>query len=278
MCFAIGAPHDADNEILDDALLDGPLTDASLDGPAYIPWGTPVELTSLETSGTGETDPSVAANKLTAVLSADTAVNDGDIYIATRTALTNTFSFVALTAVNASGFDDTSPELSADGKTLYLVSNRGGSREVYISTFSTVWSTPTVVPFLSTGGTVGDLAVSADGLTAAVVREGTPNRIYLHKRQSTSAAFDTGALHTELNVTGDIAAPTITNNGAIIYLHAGSPRDIYRATLKSDGTYTVPMPVTELNMSAIREAAPFVTEADDYMIFDRSGDIYETTR
>jgi hypothetical protein len=36
--------------------------------------------------------------------------------------------------------------------------------------------------------------------------------------------------------------------------------------------------VTEINVLNVRDAAPFVIQTDDYMIFDRSGDIYETTR
>ena len=272
-CYAVGAPYDADESIVDQAPID-----ASLDAPGYVPWGTPVQRTSLETPGTGETDPSVTADRLTVVLVANTSASDADIYLGTRSAPTDTFSVSALTAVNATGFDDTSPEISADGKTLYFVSNRSGSLEVYISTFTTVWSTPAIAPGLSSAGADGDVAISPDGLTAAVVREATTNRIYIHKRATTLATFDTGALHTELNVTDDIAAPTITNGGAIIYLHAGNPRDIYRATLKGNGTYTMSMPVSELNNSATREAAPFVSQADDYMIFERSSNIYETTR
>jgi hypothetical protein len=276
-CYPVGAPYDADEQVIDEALIDAQV-DAPLDGPGYIPWGTPVLLTTLETPGNGEGDPSVTADKLTAVLTAATAVNDSDIYIATRTAVTDTFTFSLLTAVNAATFNDDSPEISADGHTLYFTSNRSGADEIYISTFTTVWSTPVIATDLSSASPDGDVAISPDGLTAAVVRDGATNRIYIHTRASTAAAFGTGTIHTELNVTTDIAAPTITNGGAIMYFHAGASRDIYRATLKGNGLYTMPQLVSELSMAGIRDAAPFVSQTDDYMIFERSGDIYETTR
>jgi hypothetical protein len=278
-CYPVGAPYDAEEVLVDDALVDSvPMVDAPPDGPPYIPWGTPTLLTSLETPGSGETDPSVTPDRLTAVLSADTAVNDSDIYIATRAALTDTFTFTLLTAVNAATFNDDSPEISADGKTLYFSSNRSGADEIYISTFTTVWSTPVIATDLSSTGSDGDLAISPDGLTAAVVRTGGTNRIYIYKRASTTVAFGSPTLHAELSVTTDIAAPTITNGGDIIYFHAGASRDIYRSTLKGNGSYTMPAAVTELNMAGIRDAAPFVSQTDDYMIFERSSDIYETTR
>ncbi len=278
-CFAQGAPHDAEQAFdeavtPEDADLDGPGLDAS----AYVPWGTPTELTSLETTGGNETDPSLTSDRMTAVLTATTAPGDRDIWIATRTALTDTFTPMLLTDVSATDVDDDAPEISADGKTLYFVSNRGGSAEIYISVYTTAWSTPIIATDLSSAGGVDDLAISPDGLTAAVVRSGSQHHVYISTRATTADPYGNATLHAELEVTTDIAAPTITNGGAIIYLHAGSSRDIYRAQLKGDGTYTTPAPVTELNTMAARDAAPFVVQTDDYLVYEKSGDIFETSR
>jgi Tol biopolymer transport system component len=268
VCVLVGTPYDSAVDVVD----------VAIDGPPYIPWGTPLELTTLETTGANETDPSVSADKLKAVLSADTAGDDADIWIATRSAVGNTFSGLApIAPVNATAARERSPELSADGMTLFFTSNRSGTYQVYVSTFTTVWSAPTLRTDLSVGIT-SDVAISPDGLTAAVRREGTPDRIYIHTRAATADMFGLGTLHSELNVTTDIAAPSITNNADVIYLHAGVSRDIYRATKTTSGTYTVPVPVSELNMVDIRDAAPFVVQTDDYLIFERGGNMYETTR
>ncbi len=282
-CFVVGAPSDS-NPFDDSEMFDAPgdtsqiVADAPIDGPPYIPWGTPTLLTTLETPGAGEDDPSVTTNKLTVVFTADTAVNDSDIYIATRSAVTDTFSFSLLTAVNAVGFNEVSPEISGDGNTLYFTSNRSGNEEIYKSTFTTSWSAPVIATDLSSTSSDGDVAISPDGLTAVVVRNGTPNRMYVYTRASTAVTFSAPAIHTELNVTDDIAAPSITNGAAIIYLHAGAIRDLYRATRNTNGTFTTPVPVSELNTVNVRDAAPFVLETDDYLIFSRAGNIYETVR
>ena len=86
------------------------------------------------------------------------------------------------------------------------------------------------------------------GEPAATIREGAPNQLYIYTRASTTVDFSQPARHAELEVTADIASPTITNGGAVIYFHAGSPRDLYRATLQTNGTYTMPMPVTPAGM------------------------------
>lgn len=278
-CFAQNAPHDADEQVIDEAVVEDAELDApGIDASTYVPWTTPVELTSLETAGNGESDPSLTSDRLTAVLESETVNDDSDIYIATRTALTDTFTTGLLTEVNSTGFDDASPEISADGKTLYFVSDRSGSGQVYISVYTTAWSMPVVANDLSSTSSEGDLAISPDGLTAAVVRENSQHHIYVYTRATTSDTFSNPTLHAELEITTDIAAPTITNGGDIIYLHAGASRDIYRAQLKGNGTYTTPAPVTELNTMAARDAAPFVVQTDDYLVYEKAGDIFETSR
>lgn len=282
-CVTIGTPRQ--DALLDDAPLDdGPVdtaqitTDAPIDAPPYIPWGTPVLLTTLETPGVGETDPSVTSDKLTVVFAADTAANDADIYIATRTAVTDTFTYSLLAALNVAGVDDDSPEISGDGKTIYFHSARGGIQDIYVSTFSTVWSTPTIVAQLSTAGTDGDVAISPDGLMSIVVDVSNSHQLLFRSRANTGATFGTASQHTELHITTDVAAPSLTNNGDTVYFHAGAVRQLYVAHKQANGTYTTPAPISELNVAATRCAAPFVLQTDNYMIFEKAGDLYETTR
>jgi hypothetical protein len=73
-------------------------------------------------------------------------------------------------------------------------------------------------------------------------------------------------------------APTITNGAQIVYFHAGTEREIYTSHRLPNGIFDVPTAVTELDATGLRDAAPFVLQTDDYMIFERDYDIFETTR
>ncbi|HUS27439.1 MAG TPA: hypothetical protein VMZ53_02990 [Kofleriaceae bacterium] len=279
-CFFTSTPADAN--LFGDAIeLDSSMitVDAPPDGPPYIAWGTPVELTTLELAEDAEDDPSVTTNKLTIVLSAKivAAPNDRDLYIGTRSAMTDSFVVTPLTVLNATPSGETSGEISADGSTLYFVSDRvtAGDGDVYVSTQTGgVWAAPTLVPQLSVGN-VNDIAISPDGLTAVIVH----GAFYVHTRASTTAAWSAGVAHSELTTgLASATAPTITNGAQTIYFHAGATRDVYTSHRNANGTFPTATPVAELNTTASRDAAPFVSQTDNYMIFERDYDIFETTR
>jgi hypothetical protein len=270
-CFFTTTPADADRGI-DSNLLPPPDSATS-----YVPWGTPVEITSLEINGaTDETDPTISANHLVVALSAVVSSGDADIFIGTRADVTEPFTVMNLSTINSAS-DEECPELSPDGKMLYFTSNRAGQYDVYVAIESGgVWSPPALIPSLSTHDD-SNLAVSPDGLTAVVLDESATHKFYLHTRNTTLSPWGTGTRIPELEITDDIASPTITNGAATIYFHAKPSRDIYVAHRNPNGSFTTPTPVSELN-TASRDACPFVLQADDYMIFERAGDIFESTR
>lgn len=274
-CLPPGTMTQDDAAVQDDAdvMIDGSMVtiDGPVDAAVYVPWGTPVAVPSLNAvSGSGEGDPTFTSNKLTAMV---TSNSPDDIFECTRPAIGQAFTCFVL-AINSVN-EDQSPELSPDGSTLYFTSNRSGSYDIYMSTKTGgVWSTPTTASGLTSASSDGDVAISPDGLTAVVERS---NHFVFYTRASTAVPFANPVMHTELEITTDIAAPTITNNGNVIYFHIGSTRDIVMATRKGNGTYNTPVPVTELNTSG-RDAAPFVSADDKYMLFERGGDIYETSR
>jgi Tol biopolymer transport system component len=242
-----------------------------------VPWGTPVEITSLEiSSANNETDPTISANHLVVAISAEVSSGDTDIFIGTRADVTDGFTVANASSINSSS-DEECPELSADGKTLYFTSNRSGQYDVYAAFESGgVWSPPAILPSLSTHDD-SNLAVSPDGLTAVVLDESAANKFYLHTRNTTLSPWGMGTRIPEFEITDDIASPAITNGAATIYFHANPSRDIYVAHRNPGGSFSTPVPVAELNTSG-RDACPFVLQADDYMIFERDGDIFESTR
>ena len=268
-CVLPGTPGDAPP--LDDASA-GTMDAAADASTALGPWGTPIDLDFTVGS---ETDPSMTQDRLTLVFMSEA---DEELYIAKRPTPTGTFTVTKLFTLNSSAMEK-SPEISADGLTIYFVSERimAGDYDIYRSAFTTFWSPPIRVPELS-GGDTSDIAISPDGLTAIICDLNATDRFRIHTRASTSVPFGAGMVHPELSGPTNIAGPTITNGGAVVYLHAGNTRDIYVAYRTMDGTYTTPVEVPELNSSGGRNAAPFVLQDNRHMVFERDGDIYEVSR
>jgi hypothetical protein len=261
-----GPPADADPG--------GP--DAAVDAPIDAPpsWSAPVLIPGVNSTAV-DTDPSLTADRLTIVFASTRAGGLGmdDIYLGTRATTGDPFTVAAITAINSAS-RELSPEISADGNTLYFTSNRSGNHDVYVTMRSGgVWSAPQVVTALSTTSGEGDVAVSPDGLTALVERT---SGIYIATRASTGAAFGTPVVVSILDVTGDVAAPTLTNDASAVYLHGGATRDLYVA-YRQGATFTTPVPITELN-TAGRDAAPFITADGMRLLFERAGELYESTR
>ena len=246
--------------------------DAPADGPAG--WSAPVLIASVS-STSNETDPSMTADRLTIVFASNRpgGLGSDDLYLGTRASTADPFTVTALTALSSSA-RERSPEISPDGNTLYFGSSRGSSSDVYVSVRSNgAWSAPQLVAALNTSSSEGDLAVSPDGLTAIVERS---NHLFLATRASTAVAFDPPVAVPTLEVTSDVAGPSLTNGAATVYLHAGATRDLYVAYRQGAG-FTVPVPITELNTSG-RDAAPFVSPDNRHLVFERDGDLYETSR
>lgn len=263
-----GPPTDADP-----GGLDAPGTlDAPIDAPRA--WSTPVLIPGVN-SASGETDPSMTADRLTIVFASTRAGGLGmeDLYLGTRATTASAFTVTALSALS-SATRDRSPEISADGTTIYFASDRSGNDDIYVTTLSGgVWAAPQLVTALNSTAAEGDVAISPDGLTALVER---PSGIYLATRAQVGAAFGTPTLVPVLDVTGDVAAPTLTNGAATVYLHGGGTRDLYVA-YRQGATFMTPVPVTELN-TASRDAAPFISADGARLLFERAGELYESTR
>jgi hypothetical protein len=268
-CRADGDPT-LDAEVGSDAAIDAP--DAATD-PLGM-WSAPVLIPGVN-SNANETDPSITADRLTIAFASNRpgGLGSDDIYLGTRASTAAPFTVAAITAIN-SPMRDRSPEISPDGNTIYFTSNRGGDYDVYASVRSGgVWSAPQPVAVLSSAANEGDVAISPDGLTALVERS---EDLYLATRPSLGAAFAPPVLVPVLDVTGDVASPSLTDDAASVYLHGGGTRDLYVA-YRQGNTFTVPVRIPELT-TGDRDAAPFISPDGKHLVFERDGDLYETSR
>lgn len=247
-------------------------SDAPIDAPM---WAAGTRVPGVNSTST-EDDPSCTADCLTIVFQSNRDGTD-DLFLGTRPSTTASFVVVPLDALNSATANEDSPEISADGNTIYFISDRlvAGSGDVYVSrNTKAVWSAPVVVPELSTAGNEGDVAISPDELTAMVSRAG---KLSIATRTSTTAPFGPLVAVPSLTLpSGDVAAPSITSNADAVYVHAGTIRDLYYAR-RTGNTFTLLTPIGELN-TAGRDSAPFVSADEHHLMYAHANDIYETTR
>lgn len=253
--------------MLDDAALDAPADappDSAVD--AIASWSTPVAIPGINTAA-AEQDPSMTADRLTIVFE-----RDNNLFMGRRANVNESFVVTELTTLNTSGAES-SPEISADGNTLWLTSDRlvAGDEDVYVSTrVLGFFTTPTRVDELSLAGAdEDDIGISPDGLTAIVSRNGLhrATRAKVNDAWSTPVTID--------NLAGDPNAPSITSAGDVYY-HAGTTRDLF--VIRRLGTaFGAAMPLDDFNTSG-REASPFIWADETRLLFERDGDLYESLK
>lgn len=234
-------------------------------------WSPPEEVAGVNTSS-NESDPSFSPDRLTIVFTSD-RLGDDDIYLGTRMATTLPFTVTRLDLVSVTGLDDLSPEISADGQTLYFTSARLGNSDVFRSTrVNSGWQLPERVEGLSSGSTEGDVAISPDGKYAVVVRGG---RFYGSMRDDATASWPA-----PMEIPGTFgtspAGPAL--NGALdLYHHAtDAGRDLFVGRRSPTGLEPSAK-IVELSTTS-RDAAPFVSADDRHLMFECSGDICESSR
>jgi WD40-like Beta Propeller Repeat len=251
---------------LDDAMAedDAPLGDGTpIDANAG--WSSPVPVGI--TVGQAKTDASFTPNRLTIAFS-----RNDDIFIATRAAIGGAFTITAF-PFNSDTLSDKSPEITADGNTLYFASNPDGDYDIFMSTrIGGVWVTPAKVDVFAGPQNEQDVAISPDERTAFVA-------IGADLRRSTRATkTDPWPAPTTVNVTwGPGATAPSINAAGDVYYHAGTVRDLFVARKQGNG-YATPVPIAELNTAQGREAAPFISADDRYLVFERDAELVESAR
>ena len=151
------------------------------------PWSMPALVTEL-VSGAAD-DPSLTADQLQIFFASTRSGGLGseDIWVATRSDITQPFSTPAnVTAVNSSEFD-TTPKITPDGLTLYFASQRPGGlgdSDIWRSTRATLaspWTAPINVAELNSA--VKDESLSVDACEWwRCLRYAAPDRRAQHVR------------------------------------------------------------------------------------------------
>jgi len=265
--------------------------DAAVTGP----FAQPRLIEALSDPTAADDDPTVTADLLELYFESNR--NDaGDIFVSRRGGPDEPWAAPSLVAELSSAFDDETPEVSADGLTIFMSSDRpggAGSYDLYLATRPTrqsAWSTPVAVSELDTALTEASAAPRRDLLDLVFHAEAVAGGgldLFEATRASTDAPWTNRHAIAELDTPTIDATPYLTADGLTIYFISDRPGgagglDLYVATRPApDAPFDAPVAVVELNDASDIED-PWLSPDGRYLVLadNRAGtqDLYEASR
>lgn len=258
------------------------------------PFGTPIAVSELNDTDVDD-DPSLTGDMLEIYFDSARVggLGNGDIYVATRASVDVPFSAPRLVSELASPADDTSPDVTSDGLTMYFSSARvAGDRDLFVSTRpdrGSTWSPPARIEELTTSTPEISAVESADRtrLYFSTSRASTSQDIYLATRAVVGAPWVVdGPVMSLAEPTAGESQHWINANETIIYISSDRPTSgllhIWKATRASrDDAFGTPELVTELTSEA-EDSDPWLSP-DGHTIYFASKrlgqyDIFMATR
>jgi WD40-like Beta Propeller Repeat len=251
--------------------------------PSDGPFGPPSELTELTDPNADQQDPTLTRDELEFYFTRSVPSAPGDIWKSTRAAVSEPWALPQRVAELASDFNESTPEISADGLTLYFTSDRpdGVANRLWRSqraSRSSAWATPVsntsptpgtkdISPSLDDSGlwlAFGSVRGSSSGFDLFLTSRATPGDSWaavqaLDSLNSSSDDFDPALF---FGATRIIFNSLRNDTGDLFQAARSTTRDLFGA----------PTPVTELN-SPKSDGDPWVS-ADGRRIYfasSRSG-------
>lgn len=246
----------------------------------------------LDAPGYDDDDPSLRFDRLEIYFASNRPINamdassDEDVYVSTRTSAEDPWGEpVRLPSPINGSADDTSPELSADGLTMTIASDRPGPQamgglDLYLLTrasLGTDWSEPVHITELNAGQVDGSGALTGDALRIffCSIRGGVGNEdVFVAERASDEVVF--GA---PIRLGGEINSDYLDCNpfvdalgGVMLFATArGGVTDSDLAVVEDEGAGfgSVVFLEGEVNTTA-REMDPWLSSDGEVLYFSRS--------
>jgi len=281
-----GAPGDAGGGL-------GGASGTATDGGASKPFGTPQLVSGLRSATDDLFGPTMTFEGLELYFASPTN-GQNDIWVSTRTVASDPWGPSSIVAELSSPQNDQDPEVTVDGLTMVLASDRGGAGlELWVfqrRTRDTPWGMPMLVTAL--GSSTLDEAPSLDRTELNLAfgsQRGTATAAHLFSstRPDSSAVWQTAVELSALNSAWEDTDPALFSNGSgLVFasrrLTQGGTADLFAAARPDESSpFTSLAPITELN-TAHNETGPWMSQDGTLILFasDRSGhsQIYQASR
>ena len=260
---------------------------------SFGPWSMPTLVGELADPAADD-DPTLTDDLLVIYFNSRRAggLGIGDIWMATRASTNDPFGAPTAVVELNTASDETTPEISGDGLTIYFSSDRPGGMgylDVYVATRpsrAAQWSAPVHVAEVSTLYADESPCVDAAGTTMFLDSEradGTYDKIYMATRPDRGAPWSAPVLRTDLDYSDEEENPFLDSNGLAIWLSVGTINsDIYIATRPtSEAPFDTFAPADAINSAAV-DYDPWLSPDNRELWFasDRNGnyELYRATR
>ncbi len=252
--------------------------DAELDGRVpFGPWSapTPVAITAV-----ADDDPTLTGDQLELYFN-----RANDIFVTTRATITDAWGPITLvTQLSQANITDTTPEITYDGLTMFLASNRApltGVLDLYVATRASraaTFGTPTKITELTTAQREAAPA-SGDGLIVVFEsnRNGN-NDTFLAERPTFAVPFGTPVPVAAVNGISSDGNPMLSADGLELFINSdrSANNELYVATRATTADpFGAPVPIVELNDPAADDQDPWISPDGRTMYFtsDRDGTV-----
>jgi Tol biopolymer transport system component len=253
------------------------------------PFGTPRAVTELDSSS-GQANATLTSDERVVYFASnrESTGADFDIFVATRSALTDPFSSPARVDVLSTTSDDRGTSISPDGLRIYFHSSRSGEYHIWTAAkpdLQSSFASPSMVDGVNqTGAGDEDPWIVANGQVLYFTSNRSSSAGNIYRSTLGPAGFQTPTILREL---GNAAAPVLTDDELVIYFAAlgpgvdagGNDFDIWmaRRSAVTDG-FGTPIPVTELNSHPGYEFPSWLSMDRCRIYFMRGYQIYMAER
>lgn len=260
---------------------DGGGDDGDIDAEISIdaalgPWGTPTVLAVPAPTNTDD-DASLTADQLELFINSARGGNS-DVYVSVRATTQDAWPAPTLVMDVSTNAVETTPEISYDGLTMVLASNRGGSdsgsQDLYVATRPSRtgrWTNPARITELNAPSeeSAGNMTPDGTAIVFSSTRINGGTDLFIATRTSGSDPWDPPVEITAVNAIGHEGSPFLTADKLTLYFDTDrdGSLDIYtshRASIADP--FPPPTPIAELQTPASEED-PWVSPDGHQLVF-----------